>query len=68
MTTLQVCVNDVKRPNSPVELNDGCGSYVCEYGYLHDYSKLQPKLDEAAKEVVGPFLSIDDLMKGLNGV
>lgn len=22
-----------------VELNDGYGSYICEYGHLHDYSK-----------------------------
>jgi len=23
----------------PVELNDGYGSYICEYGHIHDYSK-----------------------------
>jgi len=23
----------------PLELNDGHGSYICEYGYIHDYSK-----------------------------
>lgn len=23
-----------------VELNDGYGSYICEYGHLHDYSKM----------------------------
>jgi hypothetical protein len=23
----------------PHELNDGYGSYICEHGYLHDYSK-----------------------------
>ena len=22
-----------------LELNDGYGSYVCEYGHVHDYSK-----------------------------
>jgi len=23
----------------PIELNDGHGSYVCEYGHVHDYSR-----------------------------
>ena len=23
----------------PIELNDGFGSYICEYGHIHDYSK-----------------------------
>ena len=34
---------DLKRKGI-VELNDGYGSYICEYGHLHDYSKLN--LDE----------------------
>lgn len=57
----------VQQPNSLIELNDGYGSYVCEYGHLHDYRKLQPKLDEATKEVVGPFHSLAEMMKGLDG-
>ena len=40
---------DVKR-RGVVELNDGCGSYICEYGYLHDYSRLNLKeLEDEAK-------------------
>ena len=31
---------DLKR-KGVVELNDGHGSYVCEYGYVHNYSKLK---------------------------
>lgn len=31
-----------------IELNDGNGSYICEYGHLHDYSKLN--LKEAEEE------------------
>ncbi len=31
-----------------VELNDGFGSYICEYGHLHDYSKIN--FDELEKE------------------
>lgn len=31
-----------------VEMNDGYGSYICEYGHLHDYSKLN--LKEIEKE------------------
>ena len=27
------------RQRLPIELNDGYGSYICEYGHVHDYSK-----------------------------
>ena len=30
---------EIKR-KKVIELNDGYGSYICEYGYLHDYKKL----------------------------
>ena len=30
----------------PLELNDGHGSYICEHGHLHDYSKFSPSLEE----------------------
>ena len=36
---------EVKRKGM-IELNDGYGSYICEYGYLHDYSKLNLKAIE----------------------
>ena len=33
-----------------VDLNDGYGSYVCEYGHIHDYSKTDLKeLEKEAK-------------------
>ncbi len=39
----------IKR-RSIVELNDGYGSYICEYGHLHDYSKMDlKKLEEEAR-------------------
>ena len=56
----------VRKTNQPIEIDDGFGSYICEYGYLHDYRKLKPKLDEAAQETVGPFNSVDEMMKSLN--
>ena len=56
----------VKKPKKRIELNDGYGSYICEYGHLHDYRKLKPKLDEASKEIVGPFNSVDEFMNSLN--
>ncbi|MBR1883907.1 MAG: type II toxin-antitoxin system RelB/DinJ family antitoxin [Clostridia bacterium] len=37
------------RRNAIVEINDGYGSYICEYGHLHDYSKLN--LNEISKDV-----------------
>jgi DNA-damage-inducible protein J len=57
---------EVRKTRQPIEINDGFGSYICEDGFFHDYSKLKPKLDEAAKETVGPFNSVEDLMKSLN--
>lgn len=38
---------DVKR-RGIIELNDGYGSYICECGHLHDYSK--SKLNEVENE------------------
>ena len=38
---------ELKR-KSRTELNDGYGSYICEYGHLHDYSKLD--IEEIEKE------------------
>ena len=36
--------------NKATELNDGYGSYICEYGHLHNYSKLNLKeMEEEAK-------------------
>ena len=56
----------VRKTNQPIEINDGFGSYVCEYGHLHDYGKLKQKLDDAARETVGSFNSVDEMMKSLN--
>lgn len=47
-----------------VELNDGCGSYICEYGHLHDYSKVN--FDEIIKDVdERTFDNVEELMKAL---
>ena len=56
----------VKKPSKSIELNDGYGSYICEYGHLHDYRRLKPKLDGASKEIEGSFNSAGELMKSLN--
>lgn len=41
---------DLKIKNS-IELNDGYGSYICEEGHVHDYSKVN--LKEIEKEANG---------------
>lgn len=47
-----------------VELNDGYGSYICEYGHLHDYSKI--KFDEMLKDIdKRTFDNVEDLKKAL---
>jgi addiction module RelB/DinJ family antitoxin len=53
---------ELKSRKGAVELLDGYGSYVCDYGHLHDYSKL-PFGDE---ETTGPFDTIEDAMRSLN--
>lgn len=54
---------DVKR-RGIVELNDGHGSYICEYGYLHDYSKIN--FDEIIKDTDGKtYNNIEELKKAL---
>ena len=52
------------RKKSVIELNDGCGSYICEYGHLHDYSKLNlnelkkdSKKYNTAKEMIDDIIS-----------
>ena len=56
----------LKKIRQRIEVNDGFGSYICEYGHFHDYAKLQPRLDEAAAETIGPFHTVEELMKSLN--
>ena len=47
-----------------VELNDGYGSYICEYGHLHDYSKIN--IDEILKDVdERTFDNVEELRKAL---
>ena len=52
------------RRKGSIELNDGYGSYICEYGHLHDYSK--SKLEELEKDKTGKtYNSIDELKEDL---
>ena len=55
----------IKRKSS-IELNDGNGSYICEHGYLHDYSKMN--LKELAEEAENnkSYNSFEELMKDIN--
>ena len=39
---------EIKR-RLPVELNDGYGSYICEYGHIHNYGKFD--FDSVEKEI-----------------
>ena len=36
----------------PIELDDGHGSYICEYGHIHDYSKFDFEVIE--REISDP--------------
>ncbi len=53
----------LKRKGS-IELNDGYGSYICEYGHLHDYSKFD--YDAMEKDRTGKtYNNVDELMKDI---
>ena len=43
----------------PLELNDGHGSYICAFGYLHDYSKKDFDALER-EETAGPFKTFEE--------
>ena len=53
---------EIKSNTSKIELFDGYGSYICEYGHIHDYSKLD--LDN--QEMSEPFDCLEDLFKSLS--
>lgn len=47
-----------------IELNDGHGSYVCEYGHLHDYNKLN--VNEMLKDIdEKTYNNVEELKKTL---
>ena len=54
---------EVKSRKGAIELLDGYGSYVCEHGHIHDYSKFNP--DDNC-ETVGPFTSVEDAIKSMD--
>ena len=48
-----------------IELNDGYGSYICEYGHLHDYSKIN--LDEIIEDMnENTYNNVEELKKALD--
>lgn len=54
---------ELKR-KSIVELNDGCGSYICKHGHLHDYSKIN--FEELEKDIINKtYNNVQELMKDL---
>jgi len=54
---------ELKSRRGNIELFDGYGSYICEYGHVHDYSKLNLDADD---EVFGPFATAEDAIRSMN--
>ena len=50
----------------PIELNDGYGSYICEFGHVHDYSKLKLEDLDNDEALVGPFETFEAFKASLN--
>lgn len=48
-----------------VELNDGNGSYICEYGHLHDYSKINFNELEKEAKAGKTYNNVEELEKDL---
>lgn len=50
-----------------IELNDGHGSYICEYGHVHDFSKIDFEAFE--RELADPntkiYDSVDEMWEDL---
>ena len=40
----------------PIELNDGYGSYICEYGHIHNYSRFD--FEAVEREIADPSTKI----------
>lgn len=57
----------VLRRKGIIELNDGYGSYICEYGHLHDYSKIDFKELEKEAKNNKSYNSVDELMDDIEG-
>ena len=49
----------------PIELNDGYGSYICEFGHVHDYSKFDFDAVEREADTIGPFDTVEELFASL---
>lgn len=49
--------------NGTIELNDGYGSYICEYGHLHNYSKINFKEMEDEANNNKTYNNVAELMK-----
>ena len=56
----------ILKRNKIIELNDGYGSYICEYGHLHDYSKINLKELEKEAKNNKSYDNFEDLMKDLD--
>ena len=52
--------------NGITELNDGKGSYICEYGHLHDYSKIDFDKLEKEAETNKTYNNAEELIKDLD--
>jgi len=52
----------------PFELNDGHGSYICKYGFTHDYSKFN--FDSVEQEIANPqtkvYNDIDEMWRDID--
>jgi addiction module RelB/DinJ family antitoxin len=45
----------------PIELNDGFGSYICEYGHVHNYSKFD--FEAVEREIADPNTKVYDTVE-----
>jgi len=53
--------------NKSYELNDGYGSYVCEYGHVHDFSKIDLNSLEADAKKGKSYKNAKELISDIKG-
>lgn len=51
-----------------VELNDGNGSYICEYGHLHNYSKINKEELTSELKNTTSYESVSDFINEIKEV
>ena len=57
---------DVRKKRGQVELHDGYGSYICEYGHLHNYNQFKFENYEKELESAKTYTNLNEMWADLD--